>query len=71
MLVREYKDGTTKYITLVNSYVYGWTAAQEAFANGVEGPYTLTVKYKENGNLAETTYKITIKVPDGTSGTVD
>ena len=60
MLVREYKDGTTKYITLVNSYVYGWIAANEAFEAGVEGPYTLTVKYKENGILVETTYDITI-----------
>ncbi len=71
VILREYKDGSTKIISLVNSYIYGWEEAQEAFANGVEGPYTLTVKYKENGNLAETTYKITIKVPDGTSGTVD
>ena len=60
IIIREYKDGSTRYLTLVNSYIYGWEAALEAFEAGVEGPYTLTVKYKENGILAETTYDITI-----------
>ncbi|MBQ3012935.1 MAG: bacterial Ig-like domain-containing protein [Clostridia bacterium] len=60
VIVREYKDGTTKRISLVNSYVYGWEAAQAAFEKGEKGPYTLTVKYKEGGILVETTYEITI-----------
>jgi len=60
VIVREYKDGTIKRISLENSDVYGWETAQAAFEAGEEGPYTLTVKYKEGGILVETTYEITI-----------
>lgn len=56
MLVREYKDGSTKRITLVNSYVYGWEEAYEAGP----GTYTLTVTYVENGIPAVTHYPIKI-----------
>ena len=54
MILREYVDGTTAEITLVNSYIFGWEE--------VSGPgkYTLTVKYIENGIIAETTYDITV-----------
>ena len=71
MLVREYKDGSTMTITLVNNYIYGWKAAKEAYEAGIEGPYTLTVKYKENGILAETTYEITFKSTEESSETVE
>lgn len=60
VIVREYKDGSIMRISLVNSYVFGWEAALQAFEAGEEGPYTLTVKYKEGGILVETTYEITI-----------
>ncbi len=56
VFIREYKDGTTKRLNLVNSYIRGW---EEAYAAG-PGTYTLTVVYVENGDLAETTYDITI-----------
>ena len=56
VIVREYMDGTTERIGLVNSYVYGWNAAYEKGA----GTHTLTVKYKENGVIVSTTYQITI-----------
>lgn len=54
MLVREYIDGTTAEITLVNSYVYGF--------GDIEGPgtYTLTVEYEENGIIETTEYQITV-----------
>ncbi len=54
MLLREYVDGTTAEITLVNSYIFGWEDV-----NG-PGTYELTVKYKENGVTATTTYTITV-----------
>ena len=56
VIVREYKDGTTKNIGLVNSYVSGWI---EAYNSGV-GTYTLKVSYVESGILQETFYEITI-----------
>lgn len=56
VLVREYKDGTTKNIALVNSYIDGWL---EAYNSGV-GTYTLRVFYVESGILQETFYVITI-----------
>ena len=56
MLVREYVDGSTARITLVNSYIFGW---DEAWANGL-GEYELTVKYVENGVIATTTYMINV-----------
>lgn len=54
MILREYVDGSKAEITLVNNYIFGW--------EDVKGPgnYTLTVKYIENGVLAETTYDITV-----------
>ena len=66
MLIRTYSDGSTKYITLVNNYVYGFKAAmsQAAMQQQRTCEYTLTVKYVENGILAETTYKINITNPD-------
>lgn len=54
MILREYVDGTTAELTLVNSYIFGWEDV-----NG-PGTYELTVKYKENGVTAETTYTITV-----------
>ena len=56
ILVREYKDGSTKNIALVNSYIDGWL---EAYNSGV-GTYTLRVYYVESGILQETFYVITI-----------
>lgn len=54
MLLREYVDGTTAEITLVNSYVSGF------YDIHTPGTYELTVKYKENGIIAETTYDIAV-----------
>ena len=51
-----YSDGTTKTMELSNEYVYGFV---DAYLSGV-GEYDITVKYSEMGNIAETTYKITI-----------
>ena len=51
-----YSDGSTKTVDLINEYIYGFRAAYVA---GV-GEYDITVKYVEDGILAETTYKITI-----------
>lgn len=54
VLLREYVDGTSAKLTLVNSYIFGW--------ENVNGPgeYELTVKYMENGIICETTYTITV-----------
>ena len=56
VILCEYADGSTYRVSLINQHVYGW---EEAYEQGV-GTYTLTVRYKENGLLAETTYEITI-----------
>lgn len=53
VIVREYKDGSSARINLVNSYVYGFTSDEV-------GTYTLTVIYIENGLMAETTYEIIV-----------
>jgi hypothetical protein len=54
VLLCEYADGSVYRLSLVNSYIFGW--------ENVNGPgeYVLTVKYMENGTLAETTYTITV-----------
>lgn len=54
VLLRKYADGSELYLDLINSYVFGFV--------DVDGPgeYVLTVKYMENGTLAETTYTITV-----------
>ena len=54
VILCKYADGSEYRLTLVNSYIFGW--------EDVTGPgeYTLTVKYIENGILAETTYDITV-----------
>ena len=54
VIVRKYKDGSTARINLVNSYVYGFVDITEP------GEYELSVKYVEDGVLAETTYTITV-----------
>ena len=54
VLLCKYADGSELYLDLINSYVFGFV--------DVDGPgeYVLTVKYMENGTLAETTYTITV-----------
>ncbi len=54
VILCEYVDGSEYRVSLVNSYIFGW--------EDVKGPgkYTLTVKYIENGIIAETTYDITV-----------
>lgn len=54
ILIREYVDGTTAEITLVNSYVSGYGSITKP------GEYELTVKYIEQGIVCKTTYKITV-----------
>lgn len=54
VIVREYADGSTANITLVNSYVSGFADIK------TPGTYELTVKYKENGIVCKTTYTITV-----------
>ena len=54
IILCQYQDGTTKRINLVNSDVYGYSAISEP------GTYELTVRYSENGRVAETTYTITV-----------
>ena len=53
VLVREYQDGSSAKISLINSYVYG-------FNTSTPGTYTLTVIYIENGLQAQTTYEIVV-----------
>lgn len=53
VLVREYQDGSSARITLINWYVYG-------FDSSTPGTYTLTVMYYENGIMAQTTYEIVV-----------
>ena len=54
IILREYVDGTTAEITLVNSYVSGFVDIK------TPGTYKLTVKYVENGIVARTTYTVTV-----------
>jgi hypothetical protein len=56
MILREYNNGSTEPTVLLGTHIEGW---DEAYAGGV-GTYTLTVKYKENGVIATTTYTITV-----------
>lgn len=53
VLVREYQDGSSARITLINWYVYG-------FDSSTPGTYNLTVMYYENGIMAQTTYEIVV-----------
>lgn len=53
-IVREYVDGSTNKINLLNTDIYGWDKV-----NG-PGTYELTVAYEENGVLCTTTYTITV-----------
>ena len=62
VILREYSDGSTKIIGLVNSYIVDWEDAVKAGP----GTYTLTVKYKENSIIKQTTYDITIESPEAT-----
>jgi len=54
VIIREYADGTTAKAMLLYTHVYGFDSITEP------GTYTLTVRYKENGKLAETTSTITV-----------
>ena len=54
VILREYVDGSVMRLSLVNSYVFGFADINKP------GTYTLTVKYMENGTIAETTYTITV-----------
>ena len=54
VLLCKYADGSELYLDLVNGYVSGFSNV-----NG-PGTYELTVKYKENGTTARTTYTITV-----------
>ena len=54
VIVREYADGSTANITLVNSYVSGFADIK------TPGTFELTVKYKENVIVCKTTYTITV-----------
>ena len=56
VILCEYADGSTHRVALINGYVYGW---ENVDGHG-PGTYTLTVRYKENGVLVETTYEITV-----------
>ena len=54
VILCEYKDGSTFRVSLLNKYVYGFSQVT------APGTYELTVKYKENGIIATTTYTITV-----------
>ena len=54
VLLCKYADGSELYLDLVNNYVFGFADIDKP------GKYTLTVKYIENGIIAETTYDITV-----------
>ena len=54
VILREYVDGSTARVNLVNGNVSGYAAIK------TPGTYELTVKYKENGITAHTTYTITV-----------
>ncbi len=54
VILREYKDGSISRINLTNQDVFGFEAVN------APGTYTLTVKYKEAGIIAQTTYTITV-----------
>lgn len=53
VIVREYKDGSTSKISLVNNYVYN-------FSSNKPGEYILNIIYIENGLQAETSYTIVV-----------
>lgn len=53
IIVREYQDGSTRFLNLINYYVYGFTSEKV-------GEYTLTVIYVENGIQVQTTYEIIV-----------
>jgi hypothetical protein len=55
-MVRQYTNGETAVVNLLNTNVYGWDAAY-----GVVGTHVLTVKYAEGGVEAMTTFKVTIR----------
>ena len=50
----EYSNKIPVYLNLTNDMVYGFSQVT------APGTYTLTVKYKENGIIATTTYTITV-----------
>lgn len=54
VILCEYVDGSVFRVSLSNRYVYGFPSIE------APGEYVLTVKYMENGTLAETTYTITV-----------
>ena len=56
VILCEYADGSTHRVSLINGHVYGWENVDGHGPN----TYTLTVRYKENGILAETTYTINV-----------
>ena len=53
IVTRVYSDGSTRPLSLINHYVYGFDSSEPR-------TLTLTVKYVEDGSLAETTYDSTI-----------
>ena len=55
MIVCTYSDGSTKSVALELNHLSGFSAIK----NGV-GTYTITVKYRENGIVAQTTYTVTV-----------
>ncbi len=54
VILCEYVDGSTSRLTLTNGDVYGFVDID------APGEYELTVRYMENGIIAETTYTITV-----------
>ena len=54
VILCEYTDGSKLRVNLTNNEIYGFVAITSP------GTYTLTVKYKENGIIAATTYTITV-----------
>jgi len=54
VILCEYVDGSVFRVNLTNHSVYGYGNIS------VPGTYELTVKYLENGVIAETTYTITV-----------